>query len=102
MKFVLSRMKSIGDLGVRDSCVRFPLIEISFVLSGSRPNALNVCLYHDYRLRQKQGGEQRAEYFCSLHPDPPFLPHILCMIQYLSLAIKYPTFMSGSSYRPNP
>ena len=42
--------------------------------TGSRPNALSPCLYHDSRLRQEQGGEQRAEYFCSLHPDPSFLP----------------------------
>ena len=63
-----------GDLGLRDSPVGFPLLEISFVSSGSRPKALSLCLYHDYRLRQKQGGEQRAEYFCPSHPDPSFLP----------------------------
>ena len=67
-------VKVQGDLGLRDSCVGFPLLEISFVSSGTRPNALSLCLYHDYRLRQKQGREQRAEYFFSSHPDPTSLP----------------------------
>lgn len=60
--------------GVRDSCVGFPLLEISFVSLGNRPNALSLCLYHNYHLWQKQGGEQKAEYFGSSHPDPSFLP----------------------------
>ena len=34
---------------------------------------MTLCLHHDYRLRQKQGGEQRAEYFCFSHLDPFFL-----------------------------
>ena len=49
VKFV----KVQGDLSLRDSCVGFPLLEISFVSLESRSNALSLCLYHDYRLRQK-------------------------------------------------
>lgn len=65
-----------GDLGLRDPCVGFSLLEISFVSSGSRLNAfISLCLYHDYRLRQKQGGDQRAdEYFYSSYADPSFPP----------------------------
>ena len=65
LRTTLSRCNPGGEPGLRDSCVGFPLFEISFVSSESRPNALSLCLYHDYRLRQKQGGEQRAGYFSS-------------------------------------
>lgn len=61
---ILSKYKLGGKLGLRDSYVRFFLLEISFVSSGGRPHALSLCFYHDYHLRPKQGGEQRAEYFC--------------------------------------
>lgn len=55
-------------------CVGFLLFDISFVSSGSWPETLPLCLNRDYRLRRKQGGEQRTEYFCSLHPDSSFIP----------------------------
>ena len=63
-----------GGPGSARFVCRISFVRDSFVSSGSRPNALSLCLYHDYRLRQKQSGEQRAEYFCSSHPDPTSLP----------------------------
>lgn len=64
-----------GEPGsARFICRIFFLLEISFVSSGGKPHALSLCFYHDYHLRQKQGGEQRAEYFCFSHSDLFFLP----------------------------
>ena len=76
---------------------------ISFASSGGRPNALSFCLYHDYRLRQEQGGEQRAEYFCPSHPDPSFLP-VSRVVHNLvpSLVIQLPVSKSSSSPSHSP
>lgn len=62
-----------------------------------------LCLYHDYRLRQEQGGEQRAEYFCPSHPDLPFLP-VSRLVHNLvpSLDIQHPASRSSSSPSLSP
>ena len=55
------------------------MCEISFVRDflviyiGKQATSGSLCLYHDHRLRQKQGGEQRAGYFCSSHPNPSLI-----------------------------
>lgn len=51
---ILSKYNPGGNQGLRDSYVGFSLLEISFISSGGRPNALSLCFYHDYHLCQKQ------------------------------------------------
>lgn len=73
---------------LQDLDIGFPLWEISFVSLGHKPNALFLYLYHDYRLRQKKDGKQRAEHFSSSHSNPSFLP-VLRLIKSSTLAYIY-------------
>ena len=50
-------------MGLRDSCDGFPLLEILLGFHREADPMRYLCRYHDYSLRQNQGGDQRAEYF---------------------------------------
>lgn len=57
------KVQPVEDPGLRDLCVRFLLLEVFIVLSGSKPYALSFCLYHNYRLRWKEGRELSISVF---------------------------------------
>ena len=101
----------MGDLGVQDSSIEFLLLEISFVLSGSRPSsrsrpsAMSFCFYHGYRLKVKQSGEWRVNFLCFSHFNSSF-PSVSCLISSSTLVqlsrIRYQVQFSSSHQSRSP